>query len=133
MIFDLRIVGSFISIAVSVSQRPYLFLLLFNAPPRKFYLYVYEQLFWCVLEGRTMNLVGLFVYASAGVKLYFKFKFATTLYHIYLAQPACLCFIIIKYSTLVSVPTGHAAAAASAAASAATSATNAGGTEDGEL
>lgn len=76
-----------------------------------------------------MNLVGLFVYASAGVKLYFKFKFATTLYHIYLAQPACLCFIIIKYSTLVSVPTGHAAAAASAA----TSATNAGGTEDGEL
>lgn len=73
-----------------------------------------------------MNLVGLFIYASASaivipgervfppcsvtaVALYFKFKFSATLYHIYLALPSCLRFIIIKYSTLVSAPTGHAA------------------------
>jgi len=37
VIFDLRAIGHFIWIGVSVSQSAYLFLLLFNAPARKFY------------------------------------------------------------------------------------------------
>lgn len=74
-------------------------------------------------DCQTMNLVGLFIYASApaGVTLYFKFKFAPPPPYLYLLGSASVFALYNNkiFHSCLCLPTGHEA--------------NAGGTKDSGL